>query len=279
MFEAINNAVLTVGDPLLGWMLNLPRDLVLIFVALGTALVLTVVRRWTTNQDRLGRAKADKRRLKELTREAKARGDKDAVKRYRTSLQQIGIMSMKAEGKPLLASLLPIAVIAVWAFSNINYQPPTPGEPVTVKAYFPISAIGETAHIVPADGLSDVGGTWVREIKPGYDPKGKEITDGQATWDLEASSRPEPYTLEVRHAGETVTKELIVDGKRYATPLVFYNDKDEEAFTAVELVMPEYKPFGIVPGWAGAGLQPWIVGYLIIVIPLSVVLKPVLRTY
>ena len=45
----------------------------------------------------------------------------------------------------------------------------------------------------------------------------------------------------------------------------------------VEIVLAEYQPFGIVPAWSAAMLPPWIVGYLILVIPVTIVLKPLLR--
>ena len=93
----MNSIILTIGDPLLGWMLGLDRNIALFIVAIGTALILTLVRLFTTNQNLLGRCKKDKARLKQLMREAKKTGDKDAVARYRTTTGQIGMKSMKAE--------------------------------------------------------------------------------------------------------------------------------------------------------------------------------------
>ncbi len=41
----------------------------------------------------------------------------------------------------------------------------------------------------------------------------------------------------------------------------------------------EYHPLNIIPGFPRVFLPPWIVGYLIIVLPLSFLLKPMLRVY
>ena len=43
MLEAITTVCLAIADPLLGWLLYLPRDLVLAMLALGTSLILIVV--------------------------------------------------------------------------------------------------------------------------------------------------------------------------------------------------------------------------------------------
>lgn len=274
MLDALNNFFLSVANPLLGWMLHLPRDLVLFIVAIGTAMILTVVRLFTTNQELLKRCKDDKGRLKQLMREAKKRRDKEAVLRHRTTLGQIGMLSMKAEGKPLLASLIPIALLAVWCFGNIAYVPPEPGEPVTVKAYFPVGKIGKTVHVVPQNGIAADEG-WIRNVAPDLDAEGK-ATNGVAAWTLRCEKRDEPYALEFRFMGKTYQKQLIVDGLRYAAPLEFY---DDEAVEVAEIAMPEYKLFGIVPGIPWIMFQPWIVGYLVIVLPFSFFLKPLLRIH
>ena len=93
MLEALNNACLAVADPLLGWLLHLPRDVALAFVAIGTALVLTLVRIFTTDQDMLRRCKRDKKRQKQLLRQAKKGRDTEARARHRAT---IGEISLKA---------------------------------------------------------------------------------------------------------------------------------------------------------------------------------------
>jgi len=271
MLDALNSLSLSIMDPLLGWMLHLPRDVVLIIVAVGTALILTVVRLVTTNQGLLRRCQKDKGRLKELIREAKRSGDKEAVGRYRVTMREIGTVSFRAEGKPLLASVVPIALLAIWCFSRIGGMPLRPEEPVTVKAYFPISAIGRLVHMLPQDGLQAQNG-WIQRIDQDIDPATETVPNGVAEWLIRCAARDEPYTLTIRYAGETYARDLLVDGLRYAQPCVFLDDK----VTAIEVLTAEYKPFGIVPGIAAVGFPPWLVGYLLIVLPFSFALKPVL---
>lgn len=277
MLDTLNSIILTIGDPLLGWLLGLDRNIALFIVAIGTALILTLVRLFTTNQNLLGRCKKDKARLKQLMREAKKTGDKDAVARYRTTTGQIGMKSMKAEGKPLLASIVPIAILACWCWARIAYLPLVPEEQVDVSVYFLDSEIGKLVHIVPQEGLEAEEG-WVQAIERDVVKEtGKPLDNGVARWKLRCRKSDEDYLLQIRHNGKTFKKNLIVDGRHYADPFRFYYD-DEEVICS-EIHMTEYELFGIVPGISWLALQPWIMGYLLIVLPFSFLLKPVLRIH
>ena len=108
MLERLNHWIVAVMDVLLGWLLRLPSDLQLIAVALGSAIILTAVRVWTSNQDLLRRCRDDKARLKTLIREAKKRRERIAVRRHRSTLGMIAMKQLRQEVRPLLASLLPI---------------------------------------------------------------------------------------------------------------------------------------------------------------------------
>ena len=271
MLETINNFVLLAADPLLGWLLALPVDLALFIVAAGTGAILTFFRLFTTNQELLKRVDADKIRLKQLIREAKSRGDKDALQRHRATVGELGIKSMKAEGGPLLASLLPIVLLAVWAFARLGFVPPKEGEPIKIKVYFNQLSIDGTAHIVPTGGLEATEG-WVRRIGEDPEPLEGASPDGYAEWVVAAKERPEPYTLEIRHGGRTYTKELLVDGKRFSPTLEFYEGGE---ISAVQLDLPQYRPFGVVPGIPWIMFEPWIVGYLLIAIPFVLLLKKI----
>ena len=56
MFETFNQFLTGKLDYILGWMLFLPRDLMLITLAVMTSAILTFVRIFCTNQEWLGRA-------------------------------------------------------------------------------------------------------------------------------------------------------------------------------------------------------------------------------
>jgi len=298
MLTALNDFILNFMDVILGWMLHLPQGVVLIVVGVGTSAILTFTRPFVTNQNLLKRCKDDKKRLKQLICEAKESRDKEAIKRHRASIAGIGMKTMRAEVKPLLLAIVPIALLAVWAFSRLAFVPAVGGETIDVAVFFRATSIDKVAQMVPVDGLdvSGEGASWVRRVVE--DPKvaadGK--TNGMATWTLTATQRDEPYVLVIRHGGQTVKKELLVDGVRYSPTIEVY---EGGPIQAVELKLKSYKPFGIVPGipwldWESDAqfpwlrvyaeqpplcVDPWLVGYLVICVPFVFVLRRLCHIY
>ena len=231
-------------DYIFGWLLRLPSDVTLLVIALMTSGALTLVRKWTTDQDVLGRATADNDRLAVLIKEAKRAGNKEALARLRVTKAQVGMLKFKQEGKPTLVSLLPIALLATWAFARLEFLPPAPGETVVAVAHAPVSAAGEAVHLVPTPGVTAVAG-WVKS----FAVDGHEAT---ARWQLRFDRAADADGLVAhRAAGET----------------------------RVELKLRERRLFGVVPGIPAIGFAAWIVGYLLLVIPLVPLLKKVLKIH
>ncbi len=270
--DAIVNITMRIMDFLLGWLMYLPKDLALAVVALGTGAVLTFIRPLTTNQELLRRCKADKKKLTAMRKEAKRAGDKPTVVRIRATEAAIAMKQMKAEGKPLLAVIIPIAMLATWAFARFGFLAPMPGEPVNVIACYPASAIGQVAHIAPQDGLvADTG--WIQRIAADNSPAAGGKLRGVASWTLRAEKRETPYVLEIRHAGKTVSTPLIVNGRTYYGPV---DVPASGGVAQVEQQLKPYKPFGFIPGIRYV-LDPWLVGYLIFTIPFVFGLRAAFR--
>jgi hypothetical protein len=270
MLDLWNHWSLAVGDFVLGWSLRLPRDLTLAVVALATALLMIAVRRWTTPQDRLRRAVEDGRRLAQLGKQARRQGDKNALQRYKGTRALIRILQLKAEGLPFLVSLPPIALVAAWAVFRLEYLPVLPGEPVELAVYLPVSAAGEVIHIVPVDGVV-AQGNWLRKVEAVTDDGPRH---GRASWILEADGDPRPYTLTFRWKDRSFERQLIVGRRIYALPVVDHGDD----------VVSEWKrePFrwlGVVPGVPALAVPAWLIGYVVLVVPITLGLKRLLHVY
>jgi len=269
MLDLWNNLSLAIGDFLLGWLLLLPRDLTLLIVVIFTALVLIAIRQLTAPQNRLARAAADSRRLKELLREARRQGDKMALTRYRGTQSLIALVKLKAEGWPLVASLVPIAIVATWALYRLEYLPVRHGQQVELVLYTPVTAAGEVAHVVPEEGLKVEGG-WVRRIGA--------VTDdgpphGLAAWSFEAAQE-RTYHLVVRLKDKSLERDLIVGRRFYALPVVDHGDD----------ILSEWKRqpwlwLGLVPGIEALALPAWLIGYVVMVVPITFLLKRTLGVY
>lgn len=251
-------------DYLLGWLLRFPSDVQLFAVAIGSALILSAVRLWTTDQDLLKRCRKDKARLKTLLREAKAGRDSAAIKRHRTTLGLIAMKQLRQEGRPLLASLLPIVLLATWALSRLEFHPLQHGDRFQFTAQFPVSAVGKIAHVAPVDGLSAESG-WIQEIAPNADY-------GTATWRLAAT---DCCLLSLRIDRETFEHPLLVGTRTYAAPVKTHSGH----LLATEVKMRPVKLFGLVPGIPAIHFPAWLGAYLLLVIPSAVLVKRALKIY
>jgi hypothetical protein len=277
MLTLLNNAILALADPLLNWLLRLPADVALILVAVGTGAILTFVRPFTTDQDRLRRCDQDKRRLRELMRQAKRQQDREALLRYRSTRNTISMTTLAAEGLPLLVALVPITILGTWCFQRLAFVAPHAGDVVPLTAYFPVSAAGGLAHVVPQEGIREVSqpigsGTerWIQEIVAVTDPQAGP-PHAVARWQLLAEARAAPYMLEIRYKTGTYTKELLVGQNIYSPPVESYGE--DQPVLRAELGLRPVQLCGVVPGIEWLGLPPWLVAYFLLAIPSVSLLK------
>jgi uncharacterized membrane protein (DUF106 family) len=280
MLEAINHFMVTLADVAFRPLLALPKDLIVVMIAVATSAIIVFIRPFATNQDMLGRCDSDKKRLKELMREAKKGRDKEALGRYRTTKGQIAMKLMKAEGLPLLIALIPLVFIFPWGMGRMGFHPPRSGEEVTVSAYFPASAVGRIAVMVPQDGLE--AEAWIARIVETPDAIPEQ--EGMATWKVKGKARPEPYVLKIRYQGETEEMELLVGSDIYSMEAMLFEPGSK--ITAAELVMKEYRFATLIPGFLipllvlpPFPLQSWMIAYILIAFPLVFVLKALFKIY
>ncbi len=272
----ISDWIVRLADYPLGWLLDLPRDLAIFIVAVGTSFILTIVRKWTTDQNRLRRCREDSARLKQLKREAKRAKDKAALKRIQTTIGMIGMIKMKAEGLPLLVSIVPIAVLAIWALARLDYYPPKPGEPLPVRAYYPKSSVSKLTVLVPPKGAK-IEGEAAQFVRISADEM-----NGEADWTVVPSEATRSLSLLIRHQGQTVEHPVAVGTRIYDPPVVFHSGAPIDV-TEVQLEQAKFlKGFMGFPGVPGIDIimfPPWLVAYLIIVIPFVPLLRRALRIY
>lgn len=292
MLEAINNFILMLADPLLNWLLIFPRYAVIFIVAILTSAAITFSRRWATDQEWLKRADDDVKRIKSLIKEAKAKKDKEAVKRYKMTIGLIKMRSLKFELKPLLIALIPIVILATWCFGRLGFYPPEPGEVVKIKMYVPQAGMGQLAHMLPVKGVDSANG-WVQKPQMDTYPEPDGIWEqctrwcavkmrmmpplgGVVIWKIKAEPSDEPYSLDMVYGSRRYTKEFLVGQRTYGTQMVFFGLY--EPVQAIELALEPVKLFGVIGGF-GPWFPPWLVAYLIIASIFVPVLKKSFKIY
>ena len=180
-----------------------------------------------------------------------------------------------ATRRPLLVSIIPIAFLGTWCFLRMDYVPPKADEPVKVVAYFPVSASGGVATMVPEENLRAEAG-WVQEIQVQKDAAGV-AANAVAVWKLRGAAKPESYNLQIRYKGGTYEQQLLVGQRRYDSPLTAYGPADPIICTQV--MLKQVKLFGIVPGIPWLLMPPWLVAYFVIAVPFVSIVKWVTHIY
>lgn len=276
MIDLWNHFALTLIDLLLGWLLLFPATVAIVVVSVGSGAILTLARRFTTDQTKLRIAAEDRKRLKQLAREAKARGDKPAAKRHMAVRNQISVMTLGQEGKPLLVSLLPIALLATWAVERLEFHPPRIDEEVTVISYVPRRFVGQTMHIVPVEGLEPSQGTWISSIVPG---EIMGIPCGEARWTLQVSdpsaAAVQDFALQIRLERETLDSGLRFGARTYANARRWFPRQE----VRIDTDLRQVRPFGLVPGIEAILFPPWLVAYILLVIPSVFGTKKLFKIY
>lgn len=262
----LNDLILRMMDAAFGWLLALPHTVSLIVLSVFTAAILLMIRRLTTDQEHLTRCVQDQKRLKLLSRIARRHHDKDALQRYRATSATIGALKARSEIRPLLMSLLPVALLATWASQRIAYLPIRAGQDVLVTMYLPAIAEGRLTHLVPLHGVECPSG-WIQQATR---VQQAEQIYCRAQWTLRAQASDQPYDLTFRYAGTTYHKTLRVGQTTYEPPIQTFGNAN---LPAIETRLDECRLFGAVGGVKWIGLPPWLVAYFLVSIPAMLLLK------
>jgi hypothetical protein len=269
-------AFLQAADVALGWLLVPGGPWPAVGLAVISAVAMVLVRRLVTDQDKLGRCAADKKRLKQLIREARGCRDKAAVKRHKATRTLVQLKLLRAEGWPLLLSIPIIGVLGTWGYYRLAYHPPRSNEAVVVELSLPPSAAGSLATLLPRDGLD--ANSWIAPVVEG---KGKPA-HAVARWTVRAPARPEDYTLRMRARGQTYRHPLRV-GQPTCAETIRQHDRRFLLPQSVVYLRP-MKVLGVIPWFApttttGTILPAWLVTYVLVVVPLVYLLKAVFRIH
>ena len=157
-------------------------------------------------------------------------------------------------------------------FPAIGLRPPAGRRDRGGEGLFPVSAVGELAHVVPQEGLREVS----REDADGSGHGSRKssttipaLVESRATGSPPGISRPRqgpnPYTLDIRSKTVTVEKELLVGQPVYSSDVEFYGN--EQPVIRPQIDMKPVKLFGVVPGIDWLLMPPWLVAYFLIAIP------------
>lgn len=270
-FDFMHTAIIKSLDVLLGWLLWLPRDAALLLVVVGTALCMTLARKWFTNQDLLRRAVADVAQLKTLLRDARRAKDKAAIQRLRGTTALVKTERLRDDLRVLAVVIVPVGLLAMWAAERFDYLPPRVGEEITLRAYYPLSSADRLSHLVPSDAF-ELRSPAIQIVQPDPFDKSRAF----ASWRIAVLHPADDLSLTIRHQNETATHHARVGRSTYSPARQL---QAHDFILETELELQRYSFLGVGPHRDFFGLAPWLIAYLVLAIPLVPLLRKVCRVY
>ncbi len=306
MIDAIIAGIRFVLDPLLNPLLYLGQDWALIITAILEALMVVLIRKWTTPQERLHRIAHDVRMQKHLAALAAARGDHAAARIHKALRARLSFSGLRYEGLPLLLSVPAVLILAAWGYAHLPYRPAIADADLTVNLYSQqLSRAGEVVVLEAPAGVAIVGGP-VRSLRGVTDPA---ETLGlppysMATWTVRASAAatsaggPEArYVLRLVEGDRVHEHPLRVGGRLFEPSIIAHPSTipaatpDAPPEITTQVVLKDFKLFDYIkqptisppPVWIFATMPtlpempPWMFAYILIILPFYFLWKRLLR--
>lgn len=244
-------------DPILNPLLQLPVLWSIILLSFIIALIISVIYKFTTDQDLMKRLKGEMKEFQKEMKELKDHPEK--MMEVQKKAMQTNMKYMMQSMKSTLFTFLPIIIIFGWMNAHLAYEPITPGEDFTTTVEFEEGVQGQVElSVFPGD--LEIQGDAIKQIQ------GREVS-----WLLQGDKGE--YQLEYKLDGEEVYKRevLITDKHEYKDPVKNIKDDNVKTISIDNEKMKVLNLFGWKLGWLGT--------YIIFSIIFSMVLRKLMRLY
>ena len=242
-------------NPVFSPLLNLPTLWAVILLSFLISLIITVVYKYTTDQNLMKQLKEE---MKEFQREIKElKKEPEKAMQIQKKSMQTNMKYMMHSMRSTLFSIIPIIVIFSWMNANFAYEPILPGQDFTTIVVFEENVNGVIELSVP-EGLI-INGDAI-----------KDVEDGEVKWVLRGKEGE--YLLEYIFDGKKYGKEILITGEnKYKEPMKSVRDG------IVEFIGVEHKPKKLLNmlGWEVG----WLGAYIIFSIIFSILIRKIIKVY
>lgn len=243
-------------DPVLGPMLQLNPFWSILILSGVLSLVLTLIYKWTTDQNLMKQLKDEMSSIQKEIKELK--NDPEKAMHAQKKAMESNMKYMMESLKPTLFTFIPIILIFGWLSGHYGYEPIKPGEEFLVTAHFSGPASGGMRLTLP-EGLGYIGDRYAT------------IAAGKGEWAINATQAGK-YLLSFEYANKTYTKTVLVTEERgYEDPITKIGENSLVDINIQNKKLIVMNLFGWEIGWLGS--------YLIFSIIFSIVLRKVLNVY
>jgi len=242
-------------NPIFSPLLNLPTLWAVILLSFLISLIITVVYKYTTNQDLMKQLKDE---MKEFQREIKElKKEPEKAMQVQKKSMRTNMKYMMQSMKSTLYSIVPIIIIFSWMSANFAYDPILPGQDFTTTVVFEENVDGRIELSIP-EGLTIDGGAR------------KVVKDGEIKWVL--SGEEGEYLLEYIFDGKKYGKEvLITEENRYKEPMKMVRDGIVKSIEVGNKPKKLLNIFGWNVGWLGT--------YIMFSILFSILIRRIIKVY
>jgi len=241
-------------NPIFSPLLNLPILLTVIIMSFFISLIITVVYKYTTDQNLMKELKDEmkefQRQIKELKKEPE-RAMQIQKKSMKTNMKY-----MTHSMKSTLYSFIPIILIFGWMNANLAYEPIMPGQDFETTITFEEGVTG-FIELSVLEGLT-INGKAKREIK-----------DSNVKWILNGDEGD--HLLEYIFDGKKYEKKIIIAERGYEEP--FKKIKDGTV-NSIEVDHNKNILFNLF-GWK----LGWLATYIIFSIAFSMIIRKIIKVY
>ncbi len=238
-------------DAAFGFLLNWNPLIAIAVVSFAISLLITLIYKWTTNQQEMKRLKDELKEHQKKMKDLKEHPEK--MMAAQKQAMHVNMQYMAKSMKSTFITFIPILLIFGWMSANFAYEPLMPNQEFTITALLEKTIEGNVSVSVP-EGLEVVGDST------------KQIENNMATFTLKGTEGD--YFATLASNGQEVDKRvLITTGRKYAVVSETYKS---DVFKTVQLGNKELKVF-----WK----LSWIWAYIIFAIIFSSVLRKVMKIY
>lgn len=242
-------------NPIFNPLLNLPTLWALVILSFLISVTITLITKFTTDQNLMKRLKEEMKELQSEMKELKK--DPEKAMQIQKQVMQTNMNYMKQSFRSMIYTFIPIIVIFGWMNAHLAYDPILPGQEFTTSVTFEKGAGGFIELSVP-DGI-EIDGSSKKEVK-----------DSVVKWVL--NGKEGEYLLEYTYNGIKYSKEvLITKENKYKEPLKSIKG---EAIRAIEIGNAPKKLLNIF-GWKVG----WLGSYIFFSIIFSMITRKIIKVY
>lgn len=243
-------------DPVLGPVLLLPPLFGLILLSFVISLIITVIYKYTTDQNMMKQLKDE---IKEFQKEIKElRSNPEKAMQVQKEAMKTNMKYMSMSMKATLITFIPIIFIFGWMSSHLALESLKPNEPFTVTMAFDEMVSGE-AHLVVPTGMTIDGDST------------KEVSGNNIFWSVKGGEGT--HLLEYEFDDKVYTQEiLITEEPHYLDPIMKVNDGSNVKTLTIN---HQKKIVMNLLGWK----LGWLGTYIIFSIAFSLGIRKLMKVY